>query len=388
MFPPWHAGFLHQTTSFATLSITSSAGAAMMGRLYINGEAPEKLFSSAGGKISFRSGGTNVWTALSLLAIGIQDVDLAAGPPMRPDGTFDVSTTITSSTVAYPASTWNTWTMTSGSKSMSHGELYAVVVRMQSRISTDQASIAVLTAPFTSGTFPCCASVSNSTVWAASSSMPNVSLEFDDGTVGWLHGGFAISNIASRSISSGSANNEYGMRFVMPWTAQVNAWGVKVLTNGVGTFKTCLYSDPNGTPTTITSVEIDGNTHPGLNAYCYFNIPLQTPVTLTVSTTFMLSVISNTLSAVAIQAYTFPSETHKLTLGGGSSLAEGARAGGAGAFSMNEVSVPACFHIRCHQILDTTVTATTTTTITTTITVGGAGGGMVIHPGMTGGVRG
>jgi hypothetical protein len=390
-FPPLY-GNAHPnpTLLFSSHSITVSAGVAMVGRLYLQGQPAEKLFSSAGGTISFRHGASAVWTAVSSLAIGLQDVNLAGGPPGQPDLVYDVSTTITSSTTSFDTNTWVEHAMTSGSKSLSHGAMYAIVVRMGTRVSTDSASVAGITGIAVGTSNPHVTTLSAGTAWGIANAIPNVLIKTDDGTLGWLEGGYAISTFATLSISSGSTtNDEYGIRFVLPFTAQVDSLAVKYqLPGGAANTTVCLYSDPNGTPTTITSVAIDGSTWPINAVQSVVNIPLQNNVTLTASTTFVLSVIPTTATAITLQIPIFADEAHKITWPGGGSCAAAARIDGAGAFSMNETWIPMGFGVRIHEIIGTTVTATTTTTITTTVTVGGAGGGMVVHPGMTGGVRG
>lgn len=390
-FPSIMGGLsLSTPATFTNHTITVSNAVAFVGRVFLAGKPGSKIMSSAGGAISFRTGGTSVWTALSTLGIGITDVS-TAGPPARSDLTFDVSRTITSSTVTLTTNTWHRFTMAFGTKTLSHGQTYAFLVRMGTRVSTDAASVAALSS--NTGTGPVVVTLSAGTAWtAATGSRPNVLFETDDGTLGWFAGGTAVSSISALSISSGGANSEYGVRFVPPWTCHVDELVVRVnLPNSAADYTVVLYSNPNTTPVTITSIAALAEEHPAAtSAYALVHYPLQAPHTLSASTTYLLGVIPASTNPVTIQLMEFSAAGHKVTWNGGTGLATGARVGGAGAFSIVETNIPLGFAVRLSQIVPAaggaTVTVTTTTTIT--LTVGGGAGGIKYHPGMGGGLRG
>ena len=164
--------------AFTSHSITVSQAIAFVGNIFLDGKPASKLLSSAGGAISFRTGGASVWRALSTLGIGITDVS-TVGPPARSDLAFDVSRSITSSTVTLTTNTWHTFTMASGSKTLSHGATYAFVVRMGTRVSTDTASVAALFSSIGFGAHVM--SLSAGTAWGlALNSRPNVLFRTED----------------------------------------------------------------------------------------------------------------------------------------------------------------------------------------------------------------
>lgn len=360
-------------------SFTGSAGYAFVGRVALENATPSALLSSAGGKIMFRTGGVSIWQALSTLAVGIQDVGTAA--PGVPDGVFDVSTSITSSTVTLTSNFWHTFNMTAGAKTLSHGQLYAVVARL-TKVSTDAASIGYIQGSMTS---PAVFSLSVAT-YTAINGVPNCMLQCDDGTLGWFQGSFALSSISSQSISAGSTNNEVGLRFALPWTAQVDMFGVQYAGPAGGATQVILYSDPKGTPVTVTAVDLPASNLPIVSTQVLVPVPLREPVTITASTTYVLALKSASTSAVTARLMQFDNAAYKISVPGGGGCAKAVRGGGAGAFSMVETAIPAGFYVRTHQILSSATTVTATTTIT--VTVGGGAGGILVHPGMTGGVNG
>ncbi len=391
-FPaPYALGLINQGSSgafYSTHTITVSNAVAFMGRIYLDGRPASKILSSAGGSVSFRTGGVSVWTALSVLSMSIQGVDTAVGPPARPNGVIGASRTITSSTVALPGSTWQTFTMASGTSTLSHGQMYAFVMRMITRVSTDAASLAGIWSSGASSGTALVGTLSAGTSWTTAQATPNILFNCDDGTLGWFIGAHAVSNLTNQSISAAGTNTEYGMRFTMPWTCEIDALAVYCQVSiSSADFSAILYSDPNGTPTTITAISVLANEFPITAFHAFKHLPLSVARTLSASTTYLLA-IKPVASCITFQNLVFADAAHKVTVPGGGSLATGARAGGSGAFSLVETSIPHGFHVRVHKITPTTTTITATTTTTITVTVGGGAGGMLVHPGMTGGLRG
>lgn len=381
---------------FATIlrnTTVAGSGVAFIGRVFIaDGSASKILSAAGGGSISWLAGIISVTATTAIHAFGIQDVNTAVGPPGKPDGTYDVSATITGSGGAvYSSSNWNTTAMTSGAKTLSHGEFYAFVQTMVSSASVGGLRLRGWdSAGSPSPAMTTYAVTFSATVATAlaSATNPNVLFNCDDGTLAWLQGAPAVSSLTSVSISSGGTNNEYGMRFVLPWTSTVDELGVMVGASSAADYTVVLYSDPDVTPVTITAIPVLAETHSTVSALTWQAIPLREPVTITASTTYLLGIRADAATAVIFQCMEFAAAANKITVPAGGSLARGARGGGAGAFSVDETRIPVGFNVRIHQIAAggaTTVTTTTTTTIT--VTVGGAAS-MLVHPGMTGGVRG
>ncbi len=402
-FPPiWNGALGYGYTlgnqiayTLQTLNSTSEA-VAYYGRMNIADGSATKILSAGLGQIMFRTG-TNTWQALSVLAIGLQTV--GSGIPIRPSETFLASTTTTASgggaAVLLPSTSWITVTMASGAATLTHGSLWSVVFNLTTRVSTDSVQIAhvqksaATNAP--GNEFPC-GNMKDGGAWTntgGNSIAPAILLKCDDGTLAWLSNSFPAHSVTSFSISSGGTNNEYGMRFALPWTSAIDGFGATVRhINSTADYTVLLYSDPDGTPATVTSYAVLGLQAPALGAAaCRQTFPTSL-ITLTASVTYMLAVRGDTGAAngaVSVQAVEFADASHKIAISGWGGLALGARGGGAGAFSMAETRVPAFFHVNVHQISGggtTTVTTTTTTTITTTV------GGPRVHPGMGGGARG
>lgn len=381
--------------SFTSYALGVTAGTlAFIGRVFIADRSPSKILSSAGGTISFLTGVSSITATAAIHVIGIQDVDATNGPPARPDNTFDVSATLTGSAGSqFTDNSWVTKAMTSGSKTLSHGELYAFVARAASSASVGglriRAPVNTTGGGASAFTVTMSATTNISVATLAPAGTPNVLFQCDDGTLAWLAGSTAISSVSAVSISSGGTNDEYGMRFTLPWTSQVDGLGVRVGGISTANYNIILYSDPKGTPVTLTSIAILGAQQPTSVTAVSHLIPI-TPITLTASTTYLLAVRAGAAAAITFQHLRFAAAANKISFPGGGSLARGARANDTGAFSMDETAIPAGFQVRINQIVSTasTVTATTTTTITTTITTTVNTGGMLVHPGMGGGLRG
>src|SRR5687768_973556 len=99
----------------------------LVGHVYWEGRAASKTISSSGGAIMFRAGAVTFANGSTTLDVGIQDVDSANGPVVRGDGTFDVKKTHQGGTDTINATAFNTISMATGSKTITHGDLVAVV---------------------------------------------------------------------------------------------------------------------------------------------------------------------------------------------------------------------------------------------------------------------
>jgi len=352
-----------------------------------DGAPASKIMSGAGlAEIQFRTG-PMIWQALSVLGVGIQGIG-ATTPRIQPDGVYVVSRTITSSTVPLAGSTWITLTMANGTATLTHGEMYAVVFNMTTRVSTDSAEFGSVAGYIGVGKGWPGGLLKDAAAWTNSgwNLIASMILKADDGTLGWFHRSIPITTTTAVSISSGGTNTEYGLRFVLPWTCQVDALGYAVRVSGsAADYSAILYSDPNGTPTTVTSIAMLSEHNLTTGPMVLHSLPLIQNVTITASTTYLLALKPSSATPITIQSWGVPSAAHKIAFIGGTGLAQGTRGGGVGAFSMDETLIPGGFGVSIHQINPTTTTVTTTTTIT--VTLAGAGG-MLVHPGMTGGIKG
>lgn len=215
-----------------------------------------KTISSSGGSIFWFSGSS--WTlskATTNLRIGIQDASLTAAP-VRGDGTFDVYADFSSSS-GLAANTYYESAMTTGTKTISHGDIVSIAHILTARGSGDSITIAA-----TSGTiftaqdlqYPVISTYTGA--WGRSPvAQAHAGIIFDDGTFGFISGGFVPKNISTVAYNSGSTPDEIGnliTPFRSMWVrgalAQLN---LSATTSPQPTFEFCLYENPLGSSPTL-----------------------------------------------------------------------------------------------------------------------------------------
>ena len=276
-----------------------------VGRLFLPGRTGSKTISAAGGgAIWWTSGAVTNSNAGTVFRVGIQDADTANGPPARGDAGWDVYGESTGSGIV-AATARNTWSMTSGTKTISHGDLIAVVFQMTTRGGADS----IISRHAASGVSMASPSVSLETsgpTFTALISIPNLVIVFDDGTFGWFAGTSPIGpamSTASTSFNSGSAPDEYALIFRVPFACKVDQLHAMVATatNGAD-FELILYSDPLGTPAVIEAVSIDAN---ALSTATVRGVVAQltTPRTLTINTDYAIAVRPTTTNNVTLREF-------------------------------------------------------------------------------------
>lgn len=181
-------------------------------------------------------------------------MDAANGVIARPDGSFDVSRTLTGGTDTISSNTWTTFAMTggTGSKSIAHGDLIAVVWDMTARAGAD--SVILSLGSVVAGAFP----VTNefqSAAWRTTSiGAPNVLITFDDGTLGILDSAIPFSTAITVETYTDSNNpDERGIIFQVPWDCKIDAlWANVGISAANSDFTIALYSTPSGTPAVVS----------------------------------------------------------------------------------------------------------------------------------------
>lgn len=220
--------------------------------------------SSAGGKIHWLPGASIAFVAVATLQIGIQDVDMANGPAARGDGSFDVSATLDGGTDTITTTTALATAMETGSKTMAHGALIAVVFKLAVTSGTQAVRVRELTTSSTP-VFPSTTLVTAGPTYTIQSAVPNIVIEADDGTRGIFYGTmpFSVSPTAL-AFKNNDATKEYGniLRFATP--VQVDGLFVCVVASAsTANFSVVLYSDPLAAgvgPTADGTVSLDANT--------------------------------------------------------------------------------------------------------------------------------
>jgi hypothetical protein len=169
----------------------------------------------------------------SALTISLQDVSLTAAP-MQPDGTPDQTVAVANADPDFASNTWYTTGNFSADRTVSMGDLLAIVVAYDGAGRLGSDSVSVRGGTGASGTSAPAHNLQaqmtyyNGTSWATvSAAQPLAILEFSDGTFGMLNvGGYPYATFSTYVRNSGSSpNNEVGGLFVPPVDMVVDgAW--------------------------------------------------------------------------------------------------------------------------------------------------------------------
>jgi hypothetical protein len=314
----------------ATLN-TLNYRCAFVGKVFLPGRTGTKTISSAGGKIYFQPSTTTFADASTTLRVGIQDLDDASGPPATPDGTFDVYDDLVGGTDTITTTTNKAVTMSSGTKDLTHGQKIAVVFDMVAKGGSDSVIIQAATTVSAAGIFPGVSSY-NASSWTAGSLVPNVVLEFDDGTFGTIDGSFIFTNSNGSAVAfnSGSNPSERGNVFQVPFDCKIDGyWFAANLAGSSSTFQVLLYSDPLGTPAVVTdsTITFDPNNARSASVNGVFIETLPTEITLTAATNYAVLIKPTSANNVTVGSVSFPAAGAR-ALWGGTNVALATRNGG------------------------------------------------------------
>lgn len=236
---------------------------AFVGKIYIEGAASSKTISSAGGKITFRTGTVTFANGATNLRVGIQD--LTAGG--LNDDAFDVYADFAGGGGGIASNTWYEKAMTNGTKTINHLDTVAITIEMTARGGTDSVFItSYLPNVFTNANtsqFPYRVTDTGAGPTRQTTGAYGAMIIFDDGTLGWIEGiWFApgMQAITSQTYNSGSTPDEYAAVFQVPFKCSVRgAWMYVGSIASTDNFEIILYSDAEGTPAAQKTVTVDPN---------------------------------------------------------------------------------------------------------------------------------
>lgn len=322
------------------ISVTSTAinaageSFAGIGQIFLQGgPGSSKTISSSGGKIHFRTGSITWANAGTNLRVGIQDV-AATG---LEDGTYDVRADLVPGTDTLTATALNVAAMETGSKTITHGDFIAVVIEMTTLGGADSVTVSkmgnVNIAPYSTndtGSGPAKNTTNNE---------PMITIEFDDGTVGWLGRNFAwIETFVS--YNSGSTPDEYATVFQLPFKGSIiGAYIYMTSISATDDFEVILYSDPLGTPVAERTTTIDA-TYTAAPNTGYLHVDFSTAYTCLANTNYAIAVRATTANNIAVY-YLDQGDTVKLKPTAlGTNWYLGSRTNQTGAFSTTTTQLP------------------------------------------------
>lgn len=325
-------------------------------------------------KVGFRFGAVTK-AGGSALTVSLQDVSLTAGPPIQPDGTQDQTVAIANADAAFVANTWIQTAAFSADRSVTFGELVAVVVEYDGagRLASDLVNITNLTASFYGqGTphIPGCALKTGGT-WATQSGVPNIILEFSDGTFGTLQGGYPLSANNLLSFKQDTAgSDEYALEFQVPWPCSVDGiWCVGGAAANTNNFSFILYSGTSAM--TNGTIAVDANLLSATASDSYYELPFSAPISLAANTLYRLAMQpTQTTGNVRLETIDVSAANHFQAHDGGPTLCLGSRID-SGAWAAATTTRRPLMGLRISALDD-----------------GVQLGALLLNSGMTGGIRG
>lgn len=237
--------YLQQATNTTVNAVGESA--ATVGRIWLPAQAAgSKVCSTAGPcKIGLPAASVTWANAATNVRLGFQDVDLTTG---LEDGTYDVRADLVPGTETVSANTISFFSMETGSKTVSHGDVVAIVVEMTARGGTDSISAERALRSVADYGFPYGTEDTGSGVGKAQDPMAFI-IQFDDGTWGWFESVYPIRNTATgrSTLTVNTGTNPDEVAAIVKSPVSFSTDGFAKFLNAVATtdeFEYIIYENP------------------------------------------------------------------------------------------------------------------------------------------------
>ncbi len=377
LLPPLLPGGFSATTR-ANVDVTLDADEEeyqIIGRIRIDGGA-SKTFGTSGSKIDWLPGASITFASGSTVRVGVKkasQVDAANGPAARATigaAAFDVYDDLVGGTDAISSTTWRSDSMSAGTPyTVANGDLIAVCFHLDTTSGTPSVKVRGM-APASAWGFPALTLVTSGPTYTAQTALPNVILTFDDGTLGWIDGTtlYAVGDSASGNIGN---TNIVGNVFQVPFSCAIDA--IVALVNpsaGGADFSLVLYSTPLGTPAVVEAIAFDAN-QIAVTGTRWQIANLTTPRTLTINTDYAIAVRQDSATNLTVPLYDVSVTTHFKVNGMGAECYAANSTAGATFAQQNSGKRRYHIYARISQLDDGAT----------------AGGGLIRHPGMQGGLN-
>jgi len=282
---------------------STGAKVAIMGQILIQG-APASTVTktiSTSGSIVFRTGAVT-FNSSTVIRVGLQDLNVL-GPAVTPNGTSDVFRDI-NTTEVINANSSKSVTMSSGTKSIYHGQELAVVWEMRQKASTSALVVLGIAQYITGIHRPVCRTKSfSSAAWSIQDvNFPLATITFDDGTLGLIANSLPSVSISTETWTNATNPDERGNLFQVPQDVRINGvWAHIEVLASTTLFDFNLYSDPFGTPTKILTNSFLAHlgTPSGTRKFPYGPFDL---VSLSKNTDYVLAVKANSTGTLQIDS--------------------------------------------------------------------------------------
>lgn len=317
----------------------------MYGRIYIDGR-PTIAKTLSTGTIEWRTAAVTFASGSTTIDIGIQDVTTGAGPIAQPDGGFDVKTTLTGGGGGITANAWQTTTMTSGSKSITHGDLIAVVWEIVTFGGADSIIISnnqqpLWSTPGQPGTNTFDVGAWQTTQTLGAGRWPLLIITFDDGTKAIIDSAFPATTVNSETFQDSSNPDERGMIFQVPFNCMMDCiWASLSVTDANSDFTLKVYRDAtglwNGSETSVTTLNVLAQQWGLVSASApkFTTFPLATEFSIDKNIDYAVTVRATGSSNTILAAAQLANTAHRVVIPGGTTLKKLSRQNDAGAFTI------------------------------------------------------
>lgn len=327
---------------------------ALIGRVRWADGGSHTIDTSGSSKIYLHTGATAVFDdAAAVMDIGIQDVDVATGQPVRPDGTFDVKAAVSTGADTSPAlTTTNSLvaaTPTTGTKTMAHGDLVAVVAKLVTVGASPASNVTFARSAIgdfsgSSAGFPSTVALTTGSWVSNGASQLIALLVASDGTYGTIEGNGMIGQTTTATFNDSSGTDEYGNIFQVPF--DIAASGIVFnggLAGATSDFQYDLYSTPLGTPASMLggAVAVPAESAGSGSSDTGFSYMFPSAISLTKDTDYCVAIKATGAGNVTLYGQTLPAAAARSLLPGGTTTFGASRNNGSGAFSTSSTIIRA-----------------------------------------------
>ena len=246
------------------------------------------------------------------IRVGLQDLDVSGDP----DETFDVYTDLIGATDTITASATRTDVMSVGTKTITHGDYVAIVMRMHARGGSDVVRVAYAYGLHADATMNM-GLVGNllGGSWASIVSSIASYINFDDGTQGFISGLPVTTGGGTVTYNVNTVvRDELGMFFRPPFACKTGGVALYNAYSAGSTFELCLYQNPlSATPTLLEAAPVD--TALLLSNGNNLAIPFVTEHELLPANTYALTVRPTNTTDSVVAYYDMPTATAGLAEG-------------------------------------------------------------------------
>lgn len=327
------------TTAYTegVLAVVDAAGesGAYIGYLRLSTGVGTSKTLQSGDVIHWRNSTTTFNNGSTVCRVGVQDVDATTG---LEDGSWDVYADFTGGGGGIAAGTVSS-TLTTGTKTITDGDLLAVVIEFTARGGADV--VRPIKINLTSGLPYNTADAGSGP--AKDASAPSVTIEFADGTIGYFSDDSVALAQTAVSFNSGSAPDEVASLFQLSIAVRID--GVYMTIGELDSGETgnvTVYETPTSTPNALATVAVD----PDVTALATSTIGrhefrLGTTLDLSADTTYAVAYGATSAGGRNYGQTNLPSAACRKAWAFGSTLQGGGRVNGSGAFgSLSSTDMP------------------------------------------------